>query len=67
MTKREKPPVNRSTTNRTTRSSPAALGPELRGKIGEQLRAIHDDIVKEGVPRRFEELLARLDRDGDKD
>ena len=67
MTKRKKPPVNRSTSNRAARSQPAALGPELRGKIGEQLRAIHDDIVKEGVPQRFEELLARLDRDSDKD
>jgi hypothetical protein len=31
-------------------------------KIGAQLRAMHDDVIQEGVPDRFRELLSRLDR-----
>ena len=67
MTKRKKPPVVRTSTHRATRP-PAEpfLGAELQGKIGDQLRALHDDIVKEGVPPRFAELLERLDRNRDK-
>jgi hypothetical protein len=40
---------------------PGALGRDIQTKIGDQLRAMHDDIVKEGVPDRFVDLLARLD------
>ena len=34
----------------------------MQSKIGNQLRAIYDDVVKEGVPDRFLDLLKRLDR-----
>ncbi len=30
-------------------------------KIGQQLRAMYDEVVKEGVPDRFNDLLKRLD------
>lgn len=30
-------------------------------KIGQQLRAMYDEVVKEGVPDRFTDLLKRLD------
>ncbi len=42
------------------------LGREIQEKIGDQLRAIHDDIVKQGVPDRFVDLLAKLDKSGGK-
>jgi Anti-sigma factor NepR len=38
------------------------LGRDVQAKIGNQLRAIYDDVVKEGVPDRFVELLKRLDK-----
>jgi hypothetical protein len=41
---------------------PGTLGRDVQTKIGDQLRALHDDIVKQGVPDRFVELLARFDR-----
>jgi hypothetical protein len=41
---------------------PGTLGQEIQAKIGDQLRALHDDIVKQGVPDRFADLLARLDK-----
>jgi hypothetical protein len=38
------------------------LGRDVQAKIGNQLRAIYDDVVKEGVPDRFVDLLKRLDK-----
>jgi Anti-sigma factor NepR len=42
------------------------LGRDVQAKIGNQLRAIYDDVVKEGVPDRFVDLLRRLDQHGEK-
>jgi hypothetical protein len=42
------------------RPAPGRLDRETQGKIGEQLRRMHDDIVREGVPDRFADLIARL-------
>jgi Anti-sigma factor NepR len=38
------------------------LDRDIQGAIGDQLRAMHDSILREGVPDRFVELLARLDK-----
>lgn len=40
---------------------PAQLTADLQAKIGEKLKEVHDDIIQEGIPDRFAELLARLD------
>ncbi len=37
------------------------LGPDIKAKIGMQLRQIYGEIVDQGVPERFVELLKRLD------
>lgn len=58
---KKKKSVTQSSDKSTPRSKSAALGPDLQAKIGDQLRAMHDDVVKEGVPPRFAELLAQLD------
>ena len=61
--KRRKP-MNRKSTKDPDLPSwnpPGVLGRDIQTKIGDQLRAMHDDIVKEGVPDRFVDLLARLD------
>jgi hypothetical protein len=42
------------------------LNREIQTKIGLQLRSLFDDIVKQGVPDRFVDLLGRLDEPGDK-
>ena len=39
----------------------AKLGTEVKAKIGQQLRDIYDDILKQGVPERFVEILRGLD------
>ena len=54
-------------TDATPRRSRAGLGRDIQTKIGLQLRAMYDDVVKEGVPDRFSELLRKLDERGDKD
>lgn len=38
-----------------------ALGNEIQAKIGQHLRAMYDDVVRQGVPDRFMDLLAQLD------
>ena len=45
---------------------PGQLSADLQGKIGEKLKELHDGIIREGVPARFAELLARLDTPADK-
>jgi hypothetical protein len=37
------------------------LGPYVMRAIGRELRAMYNDIVAEGVPERFAEILRRLD------
>lgn len=38
-----------------------ALGSEIQAKIGQHLRAMYDDVVRQGVPDRFLDLLSQLD------
>jgi hypothetical protein len=38
----------------------ATLGREIQAKIGLQLRTLYNDIVNEGVPDRFVDLLGKL-------
>jgi hypothetical protein len=46
--------------SKTARNS-GRLSRDIQAKIGQQLRAGWDEVVKEGVPDRFAELLKRLD------
>jgi hypothetical protein len=39
----------------------AQLTREIQARIGHQLRAIYDDVVRQGVPDRFAELIRRMD------
>jgi hypothetical protein len=48
------------------RRSGARLGREVQIKIGQQLRAMYDDVVKQGVPDRFTDLLQQIDKRDDK-
>ena len=38
-----------------------ALPPDVQVKIGEKLKAIYDDVVRQPVPDRFKDLLTQLD------
>jgi hypothetical protein len=45
----------------------ARLGRDVQAKIGQQLRAFYDDVLQQGVPDRFADLLNRLDERNDKE
>jgi hypothetical protein len=41
------------------------LNAEIQSRIGHQLRAMYDDVVRQGVPDRFAELIRKLDASED--
>jgi len=43
----------------------AKLGTDVKAKIGQQLRDIYEEIVGQGVPERFYEILQGLDDPSD--
>jgi Anti-sigma factor NepR len=40
---------------------PGGLNAEIQSRIGHQLRAMYDDVVRQGVPDRFADLVRKLD------
>ena len=44
----------------------SGLNREIQAKIGQQLRAMFDEVVQEGVPDRFADLLRQLDTPAEK-
>lgn len=53
--------------NKKSDSKPAKLGREVQARLGQQLRAMFDDVVNQGVPDRFADLINRIDGNGNKD
>jgi Anti-sigma factor NepR len=45
----------------TATGRPGGLNAEIQSRIGHQLRAMYDDVVRQGVPDRFAELIRKLD------
>ncbi len=44
-----------------TPGKPGGLNAEIQSRIGHQLRAMYDDVVRQGVPDRFADLIRKLD------
>jgi hypothetical protein len=68
MTEKERKPG--SSMNEGGARSPSnsgSLDKETQTKIGQQLRAMYDDVVRQGVPDRFADLLKRLERNEDEE
>jgi hypothetical protein len=57
-------PVNEKPESRDGMARPAKpearLGREVQARIGQQLRAIYDDVVNQGVPSHLADLVRRL-------
>ena len=53
--------------NAAEKKPSAKLGRDIQTKLGQQLRAMYDDVVSQGVPDRFSEILNRLENSGEKD
>ena len=56
-----------ATRNKKSNAKPAKLSREVQARLGQQLRAMYDEVVNQGVPDRFTELLNRIDGDGNRD
>jgi hypothetical protein len=48
-------------------AKPAKLGREVQARLGQQLRAMYDEVLNQGVPERFAELIDRIEGNGNKD
>ena len=62
-----KPMETASTSDKKPNAKPAKLSRDVQSRLGQQLRAMYDDVVSQGVPDRFAELLNQLDGNGNKD
>jgi len=60
-------PQSQMDTGTTPAKTDAKLGRDIQAKIGQQLRALYDDVVNQGVPDRFSELINRLNGNEKKD
>ena len=56
-----------ATRNKNTNAKQGKLSRDVQARLGQQLRAMYDDVVNQGVPDRFSDLLDRLDGNGSKD
>ncbi|MDH6263079.1 NepR family anti-sigma factor [Bradyrhizobium sp. BR13661] len=54
----------KSQASKSTTPGKGGLTPEIQSRIGHQLRAMYDDVVRQGVPDRFAELIKKLDAPG---
>jgi Anti-sigma factor NepR len=52
-----KPSLNRTTSG----TGKNGLNAEIQSRIGHQLRTMYDDVIKQGVPDRFADLIRQLD------
>ena len=53
--------VKSQASKNTASGKHGGLNAEIQSRIGHQLRAMYDDIVRQGVPDRFAELVRKLD------
>ena len=53
--------------NNKANAKTGKLGRDVQARLGQQLRAMYDDVVNQGVPDRFADLLNRLEDNGNKD
>jgi hypothetical protein len=54
-------PESQDAMGRTVTQKPEArLGREVQARIGQQLRAMYNDVVSQGVPDHLADLLSRL-------
>ena len=51
----------KSQASKSATPNKGGLTPEIQSRIGHQLRAMYDDVVRQGVPERFAELIRKLD------
>jgi Anti-sigma factor NepR len=63
----DNPMETASTRTKKANAKPAKLSRDVQARLGQQLRAVYDDVVNQGVPDRFNNLLNQLGADEKKD
>jgi len=63
--KMRQPPDTSMRADKTKRRK-GRLSADIQYKLGQQLRAMYTDVVNEGVPNQFAELIQRLDKRDEK-
>lgn len=63
----QKPMETPATRTKKSEAKPAKLGREVQARLGQQLRAMYDDVLNQGVPDRFSDLIKQIDSSGNKD
>ena len=53
--------VKSQASRNATSGKQGGLNAEIQSRIGHQLRAMYDDVVRQGVPDRFADLIRKLD------
>jgi hypothetical protein len=53
--------VKSQVSRNTAPGKQGGLNAEIQSRIGHQLRAMYDDVVRQGVPDRFVDLIRKLD------
>ena len=53
--------VKSQASRNTAPGKQGGLNAEIQSRIGHQLRAMYDDVVRQGVPDRFADLIRKLD------
>jgi Anti-sigma factor NepR len=53
--------VKSQASRNTASGKQGGLNAEIQSRIGHQLRAMYDDVVRQGVPERFADLIRKLD------
>jgi hypothetical protein len=55
-------PMETAATRKRPTTKPAKLGRDVQARLGQQLRAMYDEVVSQGVPDKFADLINRLDK-----
>jgi hypothetical protein len=55
------PPGNANPPGNSNPPRPTGLTTEIQARIGHQLRSMYDEVVRQGVPDRFADLIRKLD------
>jgi hypothetical protein len=58
----KKTPKRGAADQTAARTPKGRVGPEIQNRIGQHLRRLYSDVVNEGVPERFADLLRDLDK-----
>jgi lipopolysaccharide biosynthesis protein len=62
MSKRKAPHAQPYVNVALAAKSTVRLGSNIKARIGQQLHAMYSDVVNQGVPDQFSEILRRLDQ-----